>query len=78
MWQYRQLESPMFDSETMSDCTSAQLVCLSCPQFVGCQAGNRLLEMIAEEQIAQQTTRHRDGSITIVQVRRRTLTLRGR
>lgn len=68
----------IFDSETLSDCSSAQLVCLSCPAFAGCQAGNRQLELMAEEQTINRVERHPNGSVTITQTHRRILTLRKR
>lgn len=66
----------IFDSETLADCSSAQLVCLSCPAFAGCQAGHRQLELIAEEQIVNQIERHADGKVVVTVARRRVLTLR--
>lgn len=68
----------IFDSETLADCSSAQLVCLSCPAFAGCQAGHKQLEMIAEEQLTNRVERHANGSVTITQTHRRILTLRKR
>lgn len=69
--------SALFESETIADCQSAQLVCLSCPAFVSCQAGHRQLEMIAEEQVVQRIERAPNGTITITNARRRrVLTLR--
>lgn len=67
---------PIFDSETVADCGSAQLVCLSCPVFAGCQAGHQQLEMIAEEQLVNKIERHPNGTVTITHARRRVLTLR--
>ncbi len=66
----------LFDSETAADCQSAQLVCLSCPAFAGCQAGHKQLEMIAEEEVVQRIERAPNGTVTITQARRRVLTLR--
>lgn len=66
----------IFDSETMSDCSSAQLVCLSCPAFAGCQAGNRQLELISKEQLVNKIERSPNGTVTVTVARRRTLTLR--
>ncbi len=69
------MHANLFESETMSDCSSAQLVCLSCPAFAGCQAGHQQLEMIAEEEVVNRIERHSNGTITITQARRRVLTL---
>lgn len=66
----------LFESETLSDCQSAQLVCLSCPAFAGCQAGHRQLELIAEEEVVQRVERAPNGTVTITHARRRVLTLR--
>lgn len=66
----------IFDSETLADCSSAQLVCLSCPAFAGCQAGHRQLELISEEQLVNKIERSPNGTVTVTIARRRTLTLR--
>lgn len=72
------MHANLFDSETMNDCSSAQLVCLSCPAFAGCQAGHRQLELIAEEQVINRIERSANGSVTITTARRHILTLRKR